>query len=488
MKEKIEQVNRYIKENRHRVNHCYRGKFHLLPPIGWMNDPNGFVYYKNEYHLFYQFYPYDSLWGPMHWGHAKSKDLIHWEELPVALAPSEVYDRNGCFSGSAIVIDDKLVLIYTGHVEEGNVRTETQCMAVSHDGIHFEKYAGNPVIGEKHINGIADIADFRDPKIMKYDNHYYTVVASKTEDNRGQILLFESDNCFDWRFKSVLLVGKEDQGIMWECPDLFELDGKWVLIMSPIEMERKGNQYWNLNSTLAFIGGVDWESGYFQVENFHEIDGGLDFYAPQTCVNDKGERYLVAWQQMWHRNIPTHDLNHGWAGMMTIPRKLSIKNNRLYQEIPETLTSQLTIQERFSGQVDQSELVFSSAVKQQQYLILELEKPEDFELIYARNVINQQGVKISYNENNQVLSLGRERLGHKIIGKEEPYADIRHLNISDPPKSLTLEILRDINSIELFVNGQTMSMTFYEKEFGTDIVLTNADKLNIKTLEFYDIA
>ena len=228
MKEKIEQVNRYIKENRHRVNHCYRGKFHLLPPIGWMNDPNGFVYYKNEYHLFYQFYPYDSLWGPMHWGHAKSKDLIHWEELPVALAPSEVYDRNGCFSGSAIVIDDKLVLIYTGHVEEGNVRTETQCMAVSHDGIHFEKYAGNPVIGENHIKGIADIADFRDPKIMKYDNHYYTVVASKTEDNRGQILLFESDNCFDWRFKSVLLVGKEDQGIMWECPDLFELDGSFL--------------------------------------------------------------------------------------------------------------------------------------------------------------------------------------------------------------------------------------------------------------------
>ena len=113
------------------------------------------------------------------------KDLIHWEELPVALAPSEVYDRNGCFSGSAIVIDDKLVLIYTGHVEEGNVRTETQCMAVSHDGIHFEKYAGNPVIGEKHINGIADIADFRDPKIMKYDNHYYTVVASKTEGQIG---------------------------------------------------------------------------------------------------------------------------------------------------------------------------------------------------------------------------------------------------------------------------------------------------------------
>jgi len=221
MKESIRKANQYIDENRERVNQQYRGAFHLLPPIGWMNDPNGFVYFRGEYHLFYQFYPYDSVWGPMHWGHAKSKDLLHWEELPVALAPSESYDKDGCFSGSAIVKDDKLYLLYTGHVDDEEKREETQCLAVSTDGITFEKIPTNPVIHAHHIEGIADIADFRDPKVFEYQGSYYAVVASKTPDERGQILLFASSNLVDWTFTSVLLEGEKGQGIMWECPDFF---------------------------------------------------------------------------------------------------------------------------------------------------------------------------------------------------------------------------------------------------------------------------
>jgi len=153
MKETIRKANQYIDENREKVDQQYRGSFHLLPPIGWMNDPNGFVYFRGEYHLFYQFYPYDSVWGPMHWGHAKSKDLLHWEELPVALAPSESYDKDGCFSGSAIVKDDKLYLLYTGHVDDEEKREEAQCLAVSTDGITFEKLPTNPVIHAQHIEG-----------------------------------------------------------------------------------------------------------------------------------------------------------------------------------------------------------------------------------------------------------------------------------------------------------------------------------------------
>lgn len=138
MLQKLLKANEFIEKNAQTVNQEYRNKFHLMAPIGWMNDPNGFVYYQEEYHLFYQYYPYDSIWGPMHWGHAKSKDLIHWEHLPVALAPGESYDKEGCFSGSAIEKDGKLYLIYTGHnVVEGQVR-QVQCLAVSEDGIHFE--------------------------------------------------------------------------------------------------------------------------------------------------------------------------------------------------------------------------------------------------------------------------------------------------------------------------------------------------------------
>ena len=487
MKINIQKANEYIANHRHQVVNQYRGKLHLLPPIGWMNDPNGFVYFKGEYHLFYQFHPYDSIWGPMHWGHAKSRDLLHWEELPVVLAPSETYDQNGCFSGSALVVDDRLVLIYTGHVEAGEERIETQCIATSKDGIVFDKYVGNPVISQEQIQRIADIADFRDPKMFKYGNIYYTVVASKTADSRGQILLFESTDGFNWQFKSVLLEGNQEEGIMWECPDLFELDGKWVLMISPIEMKRQQYQYWNINSTLVFIGEIDWKIGRFKVEHQHEVDGGLDFYAPQTCVNDIGERYLVAWMQMWNRTIPSHELGHGWSGMMTLPRKLSIKNNCLYQEIPRSLFQQLDVQGKIILSDKEAVLRLENSVRQQQYIRLELEQLGDFELQYAKNEHNQF-IKIAYSQKNQILEFSRVGVGYAIKGKEEPYSDTRYMRLTSLDEPFILELARDTNSLELFINGQTMSMTFYEKKFAHDLVLKRENNFIKGCLELYNIS
>ncbi|MDK8091861.1 glycoside hydrolase family 32 protein [Streptococcus intermedius] len=487
MKINIQKANEYIANHRHQVVNQYRGKLHLLPPIGWMNDPNGFVYFKGEYHLFYQFHPYDSIWGPMHWGHAKSRDLLHWEELPVVLAPSETYDQNGCFSGSALVVDDRLVLIYTGHVEAGEERIETQCIATSKDGIVFDKYVGNPVISQEQIQRIADIADFRDPKMFKYGNIYYTVVASKTADSRGQILLFESTDGFNWQFKSVLLEGNQEEGIMWECPDLFELDGKWVLMISPIEMKRQQYQYWNINSTLVFIGEIDWKIGRFKVKHQHEVDGGLDFYAPQTCVNDTGERYLVAWMQMWNRTIPSHELGHGWSGMMTLPRKLSIKNNCLYQEIPRSLFQQLDVQGKIILSDKEAVLRLENSVRQQQYIRLELEQLGDFELQYAKNEHNQF-IKIAYSQKNQILEFSRVGVGYAIKGKEEPYSDTRYMRLTSLNEPFILELARDTNSLELFINGQTMSMTFYEKKFAHDLVLKRENNFIKGCLELYNIS
>ncbi len=423
----------------------------------------------------------------MHWGHAKSKDLLHWEELPVVLAPSETYDQNGCFSGSALVVDDRLVLIYTGHVEAGEERIETQCIATSKDGIVFDKYVGNPVISQEQIQRIADIADFRDPKMFKYGNIYYTVVASKTADSRGQILLFESTDGFNWQFKSVLLEGNQEEGIMWECPDLFELDGKWVLMISPIEMKRQQYQYWNINSTLVFIGEIDWKIGRFKVEHQHEVDGGLDFYAPQTCVNDTGERYLVAWMQMWNRTIPSHELGHGWSGMMTLPRKLSIKNNCLYQEIPRSLFQQLDVQGKIILSDKEAVLRLENSVRQQQYIRLELEQLGDFELQYAKNEHNQF-IKIAYSQKNQILEFSRVGVGYAIKGKEEPYSDTRYMRLTSLNEPFILELARDTNSLELFINGQTMSMTFYEKKFAHDLVLKRENNFIKGCLELYNIS
>ena len=290
----------------------------MLPPIGWMNDPNGFVYFRGEYHLFYQFYPYDSVWGPMHWGHAKSKDLLHWEELPVALAPSESYDKDGCFSGSAIVKDDKLYLLYTGHVDDEEKREETQCLAVSTDGITFEKLPTNPVIHAQHIEGIADIADFRDPKVFEYKGSYYAVVASKTPDDRGQILLFASSNLVDWIFTSVLLEGEKGQGIMWECPDFYQLGDKYVLTFSPMG---SGD-----HTSVYLTGDFDYKTGKFDWHISGEMDWGFDFYAPQSMVAPDGRRLIVAWANEWEWMPlfkdwgPTYQ--EGWCGFFNVIREV----------------------------------------------------------------------------------------------------------------------------------------------------------------------
>ena len=134
----VERANQFIQKNKDEVNRKFKPKHHFSAEIGWINDPNGFVYFQGEYHLFYQFYPYDSVWGPMHWGHAKTKDFVNWEHLPVALAPDMPYDKDGCFSGSAIVKDDVLWLMYTGNVEQedGTIR-QIQNMAYSKDGSYY---------------------------------------------------------------------------------------------------------------------------------------------------------------------------------------------------------------------------------------------------------------------------------------------------------------------------------------------------------------
>ena len=170
-----------------------RLRYHFEPKKGWMNDPNGLVWFRGQYHAFFQHNPYDTVWGPMHWGHAVSSDLLHWEELPIALYPDQPYENGGgCFSGSAIVKDDRLYLFYTSVSKTA----QTQSVAMSDDGIHFYKYEGNPVIAscpEGHKN-------FRDPKVSRIDGTYYMVTGSGNS-RAGQVLLFESEDLLHWEYR-----------------------------------------------------------------------------------------------------------------------------------------------------------------------------------------------------------------------------------------------------------------------------------------------
>ena len=314
-----------------------RPMFHLSSRVGWMNDPNGFAWYNGMYHMFYQYHPYDSCWGPMHWGHAVSKDLLHWEYLPTAIAPDTEYDCDGCFSGGSVELDDgRHLLVYTGvHrklQENGEMRDiQTQCIAVG-DGVDYEKYWGNPVVDEKKLPEGSSKFDFRDPKVWKENGKYYFVAVNNREDEKGgRILLYSSKDGFEWEFESILIENNGDFGRMWECPDFFELDGKWVVLTSPQDMLPKDFEYHNGDGTLCLLGEYDKEAKKFIAESDHTIDYGIDFYASQTLETPDGRRIMTGWMQNWDTCNNTRQPKRKWQGQLCTPRELSIKNGRMYQ-------------------------------------------------------------------------------------------------------------------------------------------------------------
>ncbi|NJJ41309.1 glycoside hydrolase family 32 protein [Paenibacillus apii] len=296
-----------------------RLKYHFMAPAYWINDPNGLIFYKGEYHLFYQHYPYAAEWGAMHWGHAKSKDLVHWEHLPIALAPSEPYDlheRGGVFSGSAVDDNGVLSVLYTGTVIKDGVLIQSQCLATSQDGITFEKYEGNPVIPGPPEDGSAD---FRDPKVWKHNGTWYMVVGS-SKDGIGKALLYKSPDLRAWNYVGVLAESDGTMGTMWECPDFFPLDGRYVLLFSPMGMgERK---------TIYLVGDMDYETGRFTWDTMGDVDHGFEYYAPQSFLDGQGRRIIIAWLNAWDwmpwfKDFGPTAANH-WCGAMSSPRTVEL--------------------------------------------------------------------------------------------------------------------------------------------------------------------
>ncbi|BCS82174.1 glycoside hydrolase family 32 protein [Anaerocellum diazotrophicum] len=492
---KLQQAQKYVEENRNKVNPEFRLKYHMMPEIGWMNDPNGFIYYKGEYHLFYQYYPYDSKWGTPYWGHAKSKDLIIWEHMPIALAPDMYYDVDGCFSGSAIEVDGKLYLMYTGHTNPDpdnpkNIR-QVQNMAVSKDGVNFEKIKQNPVISERDLPYIALPQDFRDPMIFKHNDSYYAVIASRNIDGSGQLLLYKSNNLLNWNYVGVIIRSDNKLGKMWECPSLFKLNDMDVLILSVQHLDKNGDKYHNLFSSIYMLGKMDYESWKFICEVVDEIDYGFDFYAPQTLVDDRGRRIMIAWMQVWGRTIPTDCHGHNWAGAMTLPRELRVIDGKLYQIPVDEITKYR------KNKISYKDIIVNDKIQldgiEGQNVELEVE-------IDAQNA-NNFGIKVLKGEKEETVMhydrregkfiFDRSKSGEQIKNTEgkEDNEQIRKTTVSLKNNILSLRIFIDRCSVEVFIqNGErVMTSTVYPKSTSKSIEFFTDNKIIIKNLNKWDI-
>ena len=307
-----------------------RPQFHLLPAANWMNDPNGPIFWKARYQMFYQYNPHAAVWGDMHWAHASSPDMVHWRHMPIALSPTPGGpDQDGCFSGSAVNFNGVAVVLYTAvksapaadaTLRDGqhNFR-ETQCLATSsHPELNTWDKLQRPVLAAPPSG--MEITGFRDPCLWKEDDAWYMGIGSGIARKGGCVLLYRSHDLHQWDYLHPLIGGEwngvalgnpVDSGEMWECPDFFALGGKHVLLYSTLR-----RVYW-------MSGEYDAKEHRFQPQQKGELDYGPHaYYAPKSMVDEHGNRILWGW--IPETRPEAEYARAGWAGLMSLPRLLTL--------------------------------------------------------------------------------------------------------------------------------------------------------------------
>ncbi len=487
---KVAKAHQYVLDNMYKVNPRYRQTYHAMPPLNWGNDPNGLIYYQGKGHLFFQFNPYEPVWGPMHWGHYTTDDFIKWELQPIALAPDQDYGYQfGAFSGTAIEKDGKLYLMYTGVANN----LQQQALAVSSDGITFEKLNRNPVISINQLPKGASPQDFRDPKVFYKNGSYYAIIGSRM-NGYGMILMYKSHNLTSWEYVGQVMNNSNPNepnfyqlNGVYECPDFFEIDGKEVIIASPQFLPKDGNKFENIHSVVYMIGEFNYETGRFTYDEFIEFDSGFDFYAAQTLKHEDGRTILIAWKQMWDRTLVTQSDN--WVGSYTLPRELTYKNNRIYQAPVREIKNYRKNHVSYTNQIIDGSLRLDRVMGTTVELEFELEM----------NNASKAGVKLfkgavnetvlSYDKATQTLTFGRSRSGKSISGAESnDFYRAETIPLIDG--KIKLRIFLDISSVEVFINDGYMTMTsnVYPDEFDVGIEFFSENgQARIISLDKYDI-
>ena len=412
---------------------------HFTPPSGWMNDPNGVIKFKDKYHIFYQYHPYGLSWGPMHWGHAVSDDLLNWEHLPIALKPGDEFDKDGCFSGSAIVWNNRLYVIYTGFInnEDPEKIIQQQCLAYSDDGINFTKVG--LIIGKDNLPKDFASNDFRDPMVYLENNEFIMLVCVRRNHGTGNILKYKSKDLINWEYVSFILE-KDSEGQMIECVDYI----KDLNLLINSEQFHPVDEYkhHNIHTCLYRLG--EFKNDKFILNKEDTLDYGFDFYAPQVFLKDD---ILIAWMNMWDRNNPSEQ--YGFAGSLTIPRILTIKNNDLYQTpvLPRGKIEEHVISNHYQEHVKVG------------FYKLEIDDLKEFNLIVRKGKKHQTIFKLDNNE----WVFDRSLSGKEIKGNENDEDSLKQIRKMPYIKNNHHDIylVLDNFSVEIFVDGKSLTSLIY---------------------------
>jgi len=473
----------------------YRPQFHFSPQEKWMNDPNGLVYYKGVYHLFYQYYPEDIVWGPMHWGHAVSKDLISWNHKSIALYPDE---HGLIFSGSAVVDADNtsgfgtkenppLVAIFTYHLMEGEKAGrkdfQTQGIAYSIDnGDTWTKYKENPVIGNQGIK------DFRDPKVFWHEDSERWIMALVAGDHAK---FYSSTDLKDWKYLSDFGKDKGAHGGVWECPDLFRLkvegtnEEKWVLLISINPGAPNGG-----SGTQYFIGDFDGKTFTAEHDDIKWLDYGADNYAGVTYNNTPNdERIFIGWMSNWNyaRDTPTKK----WRSAMTLPRQLLLAKENDSYFLRNVVLEAFTKYSTLALKEDSIDLKEKFTVEYQNFneseITFKANLSKNLKLEFKNN--SSESLLLTIDPSQKEIILDKRKSG--IVDFEERFADKVHTMLYNPSdKEVAVRIILDWSSVEIFINNGRYVMTeqifpheFYNSLEISSIDQTKLNKFNINAIK-----
>lgn len=313
MQSKIQKANQKLKKSIGKAqSEPWRPRYHFAPSANWMNDPNGTIYHNGEYHLFYQFNPAKPKWGNIHWGHAKSKDLVHWEHLPIALAPDGFPRESHCWSGCCVIAKDGTPTIFYTSMDPKSLmsrakRHSQQWMVTgSLDLVAWEKNPANPVLSEAIHEGRIP-QQWRDPYVWEEGDRWLMVLCGQyTGEKFGSVYLYQSEDLLDWDFLGRLYQGTKEQGKGWECANYVKFGEKYVLVVSPY------------GPVIYSIGDFDGQQHH--TDAWYTLDHGKNFYATNTYVDDQERTILVGWVKA---------KGESWAGCLSLPREINLDEGNL---------------------------------------------------------------------------------------------------------------------------------------------------------------
>ena len=410
-------------------------KYHLMPPMGWLNDPNGLCRFDGKIHIFFQ-HSEDPQGGLKQWGHYTSTDYVNYQLHPIALKPDCKYDKDGVYSGSAFVKEGTMHLFYTGNVKyDGDQdrvlsgRDSNVLHVTSEDGVTFSKKElvltndDYPQNCTRHV---------RDPKIFEKNGRYVMVLGARTKDDVGEVIFFESDDLENWEY-SYSLSSSDPLGYMWECPDYLFFDEQEILLCCPQGVDSSGDKYQPL-----------YNNGYFKVtknglSEFVEMDIGFDYYAPQT-YNDNGKTVMIGWMGL--PDVDYHNVNDDqWQHCLSIPRELVWENDCLKQKPLEQL--QNLRGSRFNGKnIELDNNVYELHVKNIEG-DLDLKLRDDVTISYENKVLKLDMCNSGQGRTTRILEL--EKLSDLLI-----YSDSTSLEIfvNEGIKTITTRVYNDDCHIE----------------------------------------